>query len=229
MTDAESLRITTLFEDLDDTDLERIAASCSFRRHERDAQIMGEQDQTSDVFFILEGAVRINSYSPTGREVVFSDVAVGGMFGEFSAVDGLPRSATIFALSDCLLARMPATAFANLLQTHPAISMRLIELLISKIRRMSERVFELSALAVRERVRRELLRLAPDGVATAEGVIIQPAPTHYELAARLGTLREAVTREFNRLEAAGIIEVHRRYIRIVDLKRLKRSEDLDQQ
>ena len=148
------------------------------------------------------------------------------MFGEFSAIDGLPRSATVFALTDCLLARMSADAFTDLLQTSPTVSFRLIELLVSKIRQMSERVFELSALAVRERVRRELLRLATDGVSSHDGLVIQPAPTHYEFAARIGAQREAVTRELNRLETAHIIEVHRRYIRIVDLKKLRRSEDL---
>ncbi len=58
-------------------------------------------------------------------------------------------------------------------------------LLVSKIRKMSERVFEVSALPVRERVRRELLRLATEGTEFTNGVIIRPAPTHYEIAARI--------------------------------------------
>jgi CRP-like cAMP-binding protein len=87
-------------------------------------------------------------------------------------------------------------------------------------------VFEVSALAVRERVRRELVRLAatigrPDG----HGVTISPAPTHYEIAARIGSHREAVTREVNRLELEKLLEVGRRSIRITDLRRLKESED----
>lgn len=225
-TRAAQLRITSLFEDLPDTDLERIATSCAFRTHDRDAQILNESDRTDDVFFVLDGAVRINSFTPEGREVVFSDVGPGGMFGEFSAIDGRPRSASIFAISNCLLARLPADAFADLLRANPAVSLRLIELLVSKIRQMSERVFEVSALAVRERVRRELLRLATDGVPSNGGVVIEPAPTHYEFAARIGAQREAVTRELNRLEAAQLVEVHRRHIRIVDLRRLKLSPEL---
>jgi CRP/FNR family transcriptional regulator, cyclic AMP receptor protein len=101
------------------------------------------------------------------------------------------------------------------------IGVRLIELLVFKIRKMSERVFEVSALGVRERVRRELLRLATEGTAFRNGVVIQPAPTHYEIAARIGSHREAVTREFNRLESENIIEVRRKQIRIIDLERLK--------
>ena len=223
LTHVPRLRIISLFEDLADADLKRIAESCSFRAYERQAQIMSEQDQTDDVFFILDGVVRINSYAPTGREVVFSEVGAGGMFGEFAAVDGQPRSATIFALSDCLLARMSGAAFSDLLRTNSTVSIRLIELLVSKIRRMSERVFEVSALAVRERVRRELLRLVADGKSTGQEVTIRPAPTHYEIAARIGTHREAVTRELNRLEAERTIEVSRREIRILNLRQLKWS------
>lgn len=182
---------------------------------------MGEHDQTNDVFFILDGMVRINSFAPTGREVVFTDAGPGNVFGEFAAVDGLPRSATVFALTDCLLARMSAAAFADLLRENGTVSFRLVELLVVKIRHMTERVFEVSALAVRERVRRELLRLAADGAPAGAGRIIQPAPTHYEIAARIGTHREAVTREFNRLEAERVIEVHRRQIRILDLRLLE--------
>ena len=77
---------------------------------------------------------------------------------------------------------------------------------------------------MRERVRRELLRLATEGTAFRNGVVIQPAPTHYEIAARIGSHREAVTREFNRLESENIIEVRRKQIRIIDIERLKQMD-----
>jgi CRP/FNR family cyclic AMP-dependent transcriptional regulator len=97
----------------------------------------------------------------------------------------------------------------------------MIELLVAKNRRMSERVFEVSALAVRERVRRELLRLAAEGAPSGSGVVIRPAPTHYEFAARIGSHREAVTRELNRLVEERVLEIGRREIRIVDLRLLR--------
>ena len=97
------------------------------------------------------------------------------------------------------------------------VSTQLIRLLVAKIRRMSERVFEVSVPAVRERLRRELLRLAADGTRSGRGVVIRPAPTHHDLAARIGSHREAVTRELNRLAEEHIVEIGRREIRIIDL------------
>jgi CRP/FNR family cyclic AMP-dependent transcriptional regulator len=222
---ATLLRTISLFEDLSDADLGRVAALSTMRSHEKGAQIMGEQEQTTDVFFILAGEVRISSFTKAGREVIYSEMAAGDIFGEFSAVDHLPRSATVSALTECVLARMPAESFFIVLERYPKVSRHLIEVLVGKIRKMSERVFEVSALAVRERVRRELLRLAEEGISSKDGVVIRPAPTHYDIAARLGSHREAVTREFSRLEAGKVIEVHRREIRILDMARLRRVED----
>ena len=68
-------------------------------------------------------------------------------------------------------------------------------------------------------------RGAAEGTRLGQGVVIRPAPTHYEIAARIGSHREAVTREFNRLEENRIVEIRRRQIRIVNLD-LLRSDDL---
>ena len=222
---APELRLISLFEDLEAADLSRIAALCTTRAYEKHAQVMSEQDQTTDVFFILSGEVRISSYTDAGREVIYTAMSAGDMFGDFAAVDQLPRSANVVAQSDCRLARMPAARFFDVLKRYPDISAKLIGILVAKIRTMSERVFEVSALAVRERVRRELLRLATEGTVFRNGIVIRPAPTHYEIASRIGSHREAVTREFNRLESENIIEVRRRQIRIVDIERLKRIDD----
>ncbi len=217
---ASSFRIISLFEDLPDRELSTIVALCSVRNHEKDGLILSEHEQTNDLFFILAGAVRINSVTAAGREVIYTDIQAGSMFGEFSAIDHRPRSATAAALTDCRLARMPAAAFRATLEANSGIAVRLSELLIAKIRSMSERVFEISALAVRERVRRELLRLAAQGSVSARQIIIKPAPTHYEIASRIGSHREAVTREFNRLQDEKVIEVRRREICILDMTRL---------
>jgi len=99
---ASQLRVISLFEDLQPAELLQVAGLCTMQACEKHAQIMGEQDQTTDVFFILAGSVRISSYTEAGREVIFSEMHAGDIFGEFSAVDRLPRSASIVALSELL-------------------------------------------------------------------------------------------------------------------------------
>ncbi|MDO8975809.1 Crp/Fnr family transcriptional regulator [Reyranella sp.] len=217
-----TFRIISLFEDMPESELRHIASMCTVRAYQRHAQILSEHEETNDIFFVFSGNVRIASYTEGGREVIFHDISDGGIFGEFSAIDRLPRSATAVAQTDCLLARMRAAQFHEALVRNNGLAISLIELLVAKMRAMSERVVEVSALAVRERVRRELLRLVTTrGVVVHGGVTISPAPTHYEIASRIGSHREAVTREFSRLEVEKVIETSRRQIRILNIAQLK--------
>jgi len=89
------------------------------------------------------------------------------------------------------------------------------------MRRLTARVVEFSTLAVRHRIQAELLRLAgalPSGANTA---ILSPAPTHAEIASRISTHREAVTRELSWLEDKGIIAKEGRTLRLKDLGKLR--------
>jgi CRP-like cAMP-binding protein len=218
------LRIISMFENLAPDALDRIEKQCSLRTFEKDAEIFGEQETTTDVFFVLAGTVRVTSFTSVGKEVIYSDIPAGNIFGEFSAIDQLPRSTSVVALTDCTLARMSSAAFFAVLRENSDVCVHLVQLLVAKMRSMSERVFEVSALAVRERLRRELLRLAlASGKPDQQGVIIRPAPTHYEIAARIGSHREAVTREMNRLEQEKLVETGRRSIRITDLRKLRKG------
>jgi CRP-like cAMP-binding protein len=91
--------------------------------------------------------------------------------------------------------------------------------LTTQVRALTERVFEFSTLAVRNRVHAELLRLARDH--GGNDAVICPAPTHTEIASRISTHREAVTRELNRLEDLGLIVREGRSLRVADLERLQ--------
>jgi CRP-like cAMP-binding protein len=77
------LRIISLFEDLTDAELARIAQSCVTRAYGRHDRLPESTITQDDVFFILDGSVRINSISSMGREIIFSDLGTGHIFGEF--------------------------------------------------------------------------------------------------------------------------------------------------
>jgi CRP-like cAMP-binding protein len=83
-------------------------------------------------------------------------------------------------------------------------------------------VFEFSALAVNNRIHAELLRLAQDHMTGENVAVIDPVPTHAEIASRISTRREAVTREFNQLSRAGIVQRRSSTLVVRDVERLKR-------
>jgi CRP-like cAMP-binding protein len=128
------------------------------------------------------------------------------VFGEYAAIDHHPRSASVEALTSCLVASMPAAAFRALLQTAPSVTLAVLEQLVRRTRTVTNRVYELSTLHVDNRIQAEVLRMANLARREGKSARIVPAPTHVEIASRVGTHREAVTRELNRLTRIGIIE-----------------------
>ena len=211
----------SLFSDTPEVQRADIANCCTWSRYGRNRQVVGQNDETTDVFFLVEGRVRIKVYSATGREVTYTDIGGGDLFGEFSAIDSLPRSASVVVLEDSIIGRMNAADFKKTLADQPTIALKLMEHLVHKTRSLTNRVFELSTLAVRDRIHAELLRLADQEEVSGNSLLISPAPTHYELATRVSSHREAVTRELNYLASENLIAVSRGKIEILDVARLR--------
>lgn len=187
-------------------------------RAQRGRTIIAAGTRSTDVFVISEGKVQIVLYSSSGREVSVRDLEAGELFGELSAIDGRPRSASVVALTDVRLRLLSRADFLFGIESSAAAGIWLARRLGSEVRRLTERVFELSALNVQARLHCELLRLA---CLSGEGLVISPAPTHAELASRIGSHREAVTREIRMLAQLKIIRAGRRSLEFLDLDRLR--------
>jgi CRP/FNR family transcriptional regulator, cyclic AMP receptor protein len=205
------------FAGLSTEDLAALAARCRWRTTGSGELIIGHRDQSSDVLFLLSGLVRVNVYSLAGRQVSFRDIHPGDVFGELSAIDGKPRSASVESLQPSTLMVMPQTVFLDMLRAHPSVMIETLRRLTALVRSLTDRIVEMSTLAVRNRVQAELVRLARD---SGPDAVVNPAPTHAEIASRISTHREAVTRELSRLENLGLIAREGRMLRVTDLARL---------
>ena len=216
----QMLQAVRIFADVPPDELETLAKRCRWKHYREDQQIISHLDESTDVFFVIEGLVRVIIYSQSGREITFRDVPAGKYFGELAAIDHLPRSATVAALTDSLVASMSAELFWEILRTHPDVMATLLKELAGAVRLLTERVFEFSALAVSNRVHAELLRLARDHMIGDNSALIRPVPTHAEIASRISTHREAVTRELNQLAHDGLVERQTGAMLVRDVARL---------
>ncbi len=215
-----SLRQISIFRNAADATLDRVTALSRWQRHSGGTIILSYQDASTDVFFILEGSVRAIIYAPDGKALLFTDLEKGEVFGEIAAIDRGPRSASIEALRPTLVAVMSATDFERILREDAEICIAALRLLTSRIRRLSERVYEFRAFAVQNRIHAELLRLARAAGVTQGEVTMSPAPTLAEIADRVSTHREAVSRELSRLGALGLLSREGAALRITDVARL---------
>lgn len=182
--------------------------------------VIGHLDRTTDTFVVLEGSVRVELHSLSGRDVFIADVGKGGLVGEFAALDGQPRSANVTAVEKAVLARIPGDLFRQTVHASPKSADWMARRLVGHIRLLTQRVFELKALAVRSRLHCELLRLGIAAGVRNNRAEIAPAPTHAELASRIGSHREAVTRELQYLQSEGIVVREGRKFTVNDVARL---------
>lgn len=215
-----SLKAIAIFAGFPTDALERIQLRCAWRRYVPGEPIVDYLDASDDVFFIVAGEVRVTIYSSVGKAVSFREMAAGEIFGEFPAIDGGSRSASVEARTSCLIASMSGASFRELLKSEPRLAQALLPRLVKTIRALTTRVYEFSTLAVNNRIQAELLRLASLGPRQGKCARIVPAPTHVEIASRISTHREAVTRELNRLSRTGIIERRGGTLLVNDVDRL---------
>lgn len=199
---------------------ESVWQSLHQQRYTAGEEIVRYHDKSNSVFFILEGTIRIHYYALSGDEVILCDLPAGELFGELTAIDGLPRSATAVAKTDSLLASMSGKAFLELIHANPDFCTEILKRLAGQVRRLTERVYDYT-LCVRHRIHVELLRLAKTHMTSVNSAVIDPVPTHAELACFVSTHREAVTRELNDLTRDGLIQRRGHALIVADVAKLE--------
>ena len=192
------------FEGLSAEQSSRFESRCQRKKVAEGSLILDFNDESSAVFFIISGSVRILVRTPAGKEMILGDCAAGEFFGELAAIDGALRSANVTALNTTELLIVPAAVFREILAASPEISLRIMGRLAARIRLLNERLFERQVLDVRHRLYSELLRMATPRKGKAEQMIVSPPPFQHDLAARIGCRREQVNRELNRMKEEGL-------------------------
>jgi CRP/FNR family transcriptional regulator, cyclic AMP receptor protein len=210
-----------LLESLPAAELISLEQRCRWRRYHAGEQILDRDSTTRDVLFISEGRIRVVNYAASGREIAFAVVEAGGHVGELSAIDGEARSATVVAVTDCMIGSLSADAFGALLERHAAVAVALLRHLSRIIRTGDERIAELSVLGAVPRVYRELLRLAERDPADASAWRIVDLPTQQDIASRVGATRETVARALGQIITTGVVQRRGRILLIRDREMLE--------
>jgi CRP-like cAMP-binding protein len=217
-----ALRRVRILADLPQARLEQLASTCRWQDYDAGEPILGYQDPSTEAFFLAAGKARVIIYSAEGKAVVFSDLKPGAMFGEIAAIDRGARSAGVDAVEPSTIASLTASQFESLLLQEPTVAVATLRHLTAEVRRLSERVLEFSTLAVQNRIHAELLRLATEAGQQRGQALLSPAPSLSDIADRISTHREAVSRELSRLGSTGLLRREGGDLRITDVTRLAR-------
>jgi CRP-like cAMP-binding protein len=211
------LRRLPLFTDLSDHELRLIAENVSRLRYEAGATIFSEGDPCHELLIVEDGTVRIVKLASNGRQQLIGIERRGNSLAEVPVFDGGRYPVSAEADSAVSLLRLPADNFRWICVKNPEMSLKVFKVLGHRLRHLVSLVEDLSFSTVRGRLIAHLLHLADEsGRVTSRGIQFDLVENNEELAARLGTVRELISRNLGRLHGAGLIEMSRRKVRIPD-------------
>jgi CRP/FNR family cyclic AMP-dependent transcriptional regulator len=209
-TRSEAAQMTPLFLGLDEHELRALSAHANVQTFQKNAVIVNAGDRTDSIFIISSGRVKGFLTNEDGKEVMLNIHGPGEYFGEMVLDEG-PRSASVITLETSKFLIISHTDFKRFLGEHSAFALKLITMLMHRVRGLTENVRNLALLDVYGRVARLLLELATE----QDGkLVVAEKLTQQDIADRVGSSREMISRIFKELVAGGYIDVENRQITI---------------
>ena len=198
------LKNIPLFADLDETEMEFLSRRAVTRQYPRNTIFMTEGDYSDSLYCILSGRVKVFLNDDEGKEIILNVQGPGEYFGELALLDSGPRSASVMALEKCRLSVISKADFEDFLAKHETAQKKIMLGMVKRLRALTENVRTLALLDVYGRVARVLLQLArPVG----DVLVINEELRQQDIANRVGSSREMVSRVLKDLREGGYIEV----------------------
>jgi len=215
-----SLRQVPLFSGLEESELWELARHARLRRFAAGQIILHQGEQGCGLFFLCSGLAYVQRRVSSGERIHIAQAGPGEYFGEIEILDGEPRLAEARAVSDCIVLFLDGKTFSRCLSRFPEIEARVMRCLASRLRRMVEDI-ELSRVSgIMPRVAQALLDLV--AAQESSDVPIRLRVRQQQLAARLSTTRENVSRALTALKAEGVLGAEGHTLLIPRHRRLRR-------
>lgn len=217
-----ALKRTKMFEELDDTTLHVLAERAIEQHFQKDEVLFLAGEEAQGLYVIVEGAVRAFRASLDGREQVIHVERAGATIAELPVFDDGTYPSTAAAEEETAVLFIDKRDVKQLCLDHPQITLAALKVLAGRLRRCAELVEALSLREVGQRLARLLLAEARrSGERNANGITINLSQTNQQIAARIGSVREVVSRAFTRLQHDGLIIVEGRGLTIPNEKALE--------
>ncbi|MCB9099781.1 MAG: Crp/Fnr family transcriptional regulator [Anaerolineales bacterium] len=213
----DTLAVVPYFEGLDATTLATISEATIHRDYDAGQLVFLEGETCAGLYIVQEGWLKAVKLAPTGREQVLRYLGPGDTFSEISVLTVVPNNlATVIALEPSSILMVPRKMMLQLLDDHTGPARVIIQNLAGRIMHFVSLIEDLSLRSVEARLARILLENASEGILHR-----QRWATQSEMAARLGTVPDVLSRVLRSLAEEGLIRIERREIHILDSKRLE--------
>ncbi len=223
------LRRCPLFAGLKEEDLRRIRAIASLKQVGKKEILFSEGEETRGFYVILSGKVKVYKVSPEGKEQILHVVNAPDSFAEAALFLEGTYPAFAEALSDSQLLFFPKRNFIQLIEKNPQLSINMIVSLSQFLKRFASLIEELSLKEVSSRIAKYLIDLSlklsrvgttrfREGKSPNE---VELDLSKTQLALKLGTISETLSRTLAKMKAKGIIDVKKNRILILNREALE--------
>lgn len=214
----EACREFPLFEDLDEQVLEELARMSLCHDYPENNFLLYQDDPPDRVYLVLEGRVKLTLNDARGKVVVLSVAGPGDLVGAVSVLGREPEAANAVTDVPSRLASFKGEAFRSWLERRPEVRPTLMTFLAGQLRAAYRKIGVHALMDVKDRLLFTLMEIAerqghPDS--DGERMVVE-RPTHQELARRIGSSREVVTRMLDELVQDGVLEGKGKVIEVPD-------------
>ncbi|MFH1184297.1 MAG: Crp/Fnr family transcriptional regulator [Chloroflexota bacterium] len=219
------LRQVIVFRNASEEEVRQVLRASALRQVEEGEYYFLQGDAAEHAHVLIQGQVKLLQSGTGGQAVNLRTIYPWQLFGALGAVrPDAQYPASAQAIEDSAALAIPSGFLRDMLQTHPHLSMDLMQLMTSYIQEMQSRYRELATERVEQRICRTVLRLAAQsGQRLEDGIVL--ALTREDLAEMSGTTLHTVSRVLADWHRRGLVEAGRERVRIIEPHALVRIAD----
>jgi CRP-like cAMP-binding protein len=218
------MRLGALLSSLPDGLADPLFFAAQVRRLKAGEVLFAAGDAGDGCYRLDRGLLKVTVTSPQGEHRIIAVRGPGSIVGELAIIDGLPRSAAVIALRDCVLRFVSRQAFEQRVKSHPEAYQALLAIVATRLREADEALAATTFLSVKGRVARALLELAQHvGQESDAGHVVLQEISQGDLAAMAGSAREYVSRVLSDWRRRNIVTGGSRCYCLHDVAALKRE------
>ena len=222
-TKKDVLRQIPLFASMSPAEIDALAEHTLEKRFSDGEVLFHEGDPCHACYILGRGSVKIFKTSSGGREIMLAVESAPSTVAEVPMFDGGAFPATVSAMGDVVTYLVNTQDFRQVCRQHPEVALKVLAVLGRRLRQLVSVVEAVSFGSVRQRLARSLLEF---GQQAGQPAFTLPV-THQELALRLGTVREVISRNLSRFQAEGLLRVEKRMLTILDAAGLEREANTE--
>ena len=204
MLKVDTLKKVNFFSDFSDTEIERLASFAKLRHYPKGAVVIKMGELTSSLYLIADGLLKVRRVRKDGKEVIFSILKTGDIFGEMTFLSDGPRSADVLTLTESDLVLIDRNDFEAYMKDNKMFMLKMIKILVKRVAAANITIERLALDNVYERLAHFLTEHAVNDEKTGKKVI-RGLPTQADLASIVGASREMVSRIIRDLTTGGFV------------------------